>query len=176
MYLSSSNVIVFPVAKNRRTVANGGRLFTEHYVSNLVRQLLDSEGFIIEDYSETSNSLEGDTKLRFNLYGYYFDITFNISSAIAEYQASVGTDWSGKRSLYAFIEIDSNNELQGQDESGLYKGLTIRVSDKEPSNVHYLKLFDINKSGSSIVCSLCNDSYLKFYPRSIGITEIDGKY
>lgn len=179
MYLLSNNVTVFPVAKNRKDVANGGRLFTEEYVSNLIRQLIDSNGFIIENSYDSGSAIDDVVNLKFNLHGYYFDVRFTIQELIDEYNQT--NTLTGTKYVYAIINIDSaTKELNGQDEYlrvGVksYTGLEIKILDTNPSSGEYLKLFDIIKNGSNITVSPSKESYQKFNPTSLLITEIDGK-
>ena len=97
--IDSSSIHVFPLAKNR-TEDRAARMFYEDIIAILVRQLIDTKGFIITpsrgnlqlditndaEYTEDSTKVKYVFKLKdvfaFNLNGYYFEL--NAGSVIYE--------------------------------------------------------------------------------------------
>lgn len=160
MFIDSTKIEVFPVAKKRIDSAPGTRIFTEKNTSNMIRQLLSSEnpGFIISCEKKSDNF-----DISFNLYGYYFNIEeLNLSSF-------VGT------SVYACITIGTDNELFGQDEgiqnNYVYTGLELLANKPEDSSEKKcIKLFD--KVGDDWKCSSQNFGLMS----ALAIGGIDGKY
>lgn len=181
-YLESANVEVFPIAKERNPNF-GSRLFTEHNVSNLIRQLMNpnSNGFIIS----SSQDEKGNWTIEFNLLGYYF----KIKGINTELINSINGSFTSVTGVYAYVIIDeTNNEIKGQDEEGTnadgekvlyYKGLNIAFKDpnsdiKDPkSYVKYLKLLDFKYENKVGTLTLVRNN-IGIGAASIG--GIDGKY
>lgn len=175
-YLKSEDVEVFPIAKERNPNF-GSRLFTEHNVSNLIRQLMNpnSNGFIIS----SSQDNDKNWTIEFNLLGYYFKIkginTELINSANGSFDSVTG--------VYAFVEIDeTTNEIIGQDVPNTnndgekvlyYEGLNI-VFKKPEDDIKYLKLlnFDYDTINGATLTTVRNN--IGIGAASIG--GIDGKY
>lgn len=173
MYINSNNIDIFPLSKPR--VNKSSRLFYEENVTNLIRQIVDIDSFIIEGPEKLSDSGKLDKDLIFNLFGYYFKI---IS----------GTDLSDISSqngnyIIGEIELDKSNpdipfELKGQDDttSNTFTGINITNVESLPTiddvNKHFLVLF--KKSGNEWLIN--DDSYKKFNSQSFNISGIDGKH
>lgn len=182
-YLKSENVVVFPVAKERKEGIAETRLLTEHNLSNIIRQLLAREnpGFI----SSTSSDSDGNFNVKFNLYGYQFDVDIE-NAWLQEVNLNSGND-----GLYAYIIIDkiigqlSNNsgivnysEIVGQDIDGHYQGLSItnnisnineiKAGLSENEELAYIKILNMN---NGVLSPVLNASFLSY-----AIGGIDGKY
>lgn len=190
-YIKSEDITVFPFAKNRAEDALASRLLFEDNIANLIRQMIDVEGFIVSPDNTTEresccfsdvDKLYISKDLSFNLYGYYFNIKNNaVLSEVPE---------PGDYVLYASITIDTDSkEISGQDEivgsTNVFKGLKIDVYPKSETpevsaNTHMLKLMYFTISDSLTVTNsrLCEDSYCKINPLSIDMTisKIDGKH
>ena len=205
MNITSSSISVFPLAKNR-TSDRSARLFYENNVANLIRQLIDVEGFIIskdELKLSMSSSVVSDhfvelclaviNPLVFNLHGYYFNVRGN--SIVYKYDKINASETTLEDSLYAMLRIDNiTNEIIGFDNaSDEYEGLHILTESElndyistatEDDNYHFIKLMDFKaerKSGSTewvINGEYCNQSYQKISPKSVdmAINKIDGKH
>ena len=81
MKLKSTQVEVFPIAKQRKQILEGDKnlvrgtkILTEKNISNIIRQLLGeaSPGFVISCTQDITTKLYN---VEFNLYGYYFNIS-----------------------------------------------------------------------------------------------------
>lgn len=183
MYLQSKNVTVFPVAKNRSSEVNGGRLFTEDYVANIVRQLIDTTGFIIECNPSSGIEVTNTLNVRFNLYGYYFDVTFTPQELITAFESDPNNKWGNNLYVIASILLDdTTREIVGQDVNDatlgkIYQGLDISISTEATKNSRSLKLFSIikNKDGTYKL-EVYDKGFQKFEASAIYITEIDGKH
>lgn len=182
MFLNSTNVEVFPVAKPRSKQTNGGRLFTEKYVANIIRQLIGTNGFIIsctDGQSTTSFSQDASLIIEFNISGYYFKISGQIIKALL----SELTAAEKKSKLYLLAKIvgfDTSNEIAGQDEEDLYKGLEVYLSETKQDISNGIVLLELSGkdtgSGMTYTSKPVIDSYQKFDATSVYITEIDGKH
>ncbi len=149
-YINKDAISVFPLAKNRPS-DRSARLFYENNVANIIRQLVDTEGFIIlpeagtdatQDLFVLNNDssktiLDGaedllkitfsiNAPLVFNLYGYYFNI-WNESSGsvdIFNQQKLSQDEVDNGFEVWAYIDIDSvAKEILGQDVNNFYQGL-----------------------------------------------------
>ena len=158
-YIKSSNIEVFPVAKQRSNDAPGTRIFTEKNISNISRQLLSNNipGYIISCVPNEENNNLFD--ISFNLYGYYFNIT------------EFDPDDFGENAIYASIVI-TDGEIDGQDRNEQYEGL--KITSTEPSATadyepKYIKLFE--KVNDSWQCVSQNFGLMS----ALLIGGIDGK-
>lgn len=203
MFVSSENIEVFPVAKQRHKNSkqtNGGRLFTEQYVSNIIRQLIGTSGFIINYNTPSSGSAEFNTDVdltvEFNLRGYYFNIKNLHIKSIIEYYKDVDTRLytTISKMFYVFAKIegfDSCGEISGQDEKEgktvTYKGLSLGITtDVNELDENSLVLFDLKPTvvdgaklsdGADKFTFVAHlQSYQKFSPQSVHITGIDGTH
>ncbi len=202
-HILSDNISIFPLAKNR-TSDRGARLFYEHNIANIIRQLTDVQGFIIspteEEFNQSVNKEDVDTYVRataetsnnltklnlifnkdfiFNLYGYYFHIKGNPSSMIP----IIIDPTKDIVDVYASLTIDGvTGEIKGQDEvdltnTSIYSGLTL---DKEPlaNCTASLKLLTFTKHGNDWTPVTTSESYMKLSGRAIdfSINRIDGKH
>lgn len=161
--IKSTDISIFPLAKPRQN--NISRLFYEQNVTNLLRQLMDTDGFIIQPCELDGNKCKGE--LIFNLYGYYFKINDG---------ATLVDDLNGKY-IVATIKLTENEpvEIDGQDDNDLYTGLNIicrdTISNDNP-NVKTLTIFEkVDNNWQP-----CSSSFNKFNPQSLIITGIDGKH
>ena len=157
-YVNSSKVEVFPSTRRSAQYASSARLLSEKSFSRLINQIVDRDAFIIS-YNKDENSIE------FNIHGYYFKVT-DFSTAIQ----SIST---GSK-VYACIEIDdTSNELYGQDEGSLYKGVyfTSAVPTEATSGhtLYYLSLGTATSSGLSEDI----DSYIVFNIDKLDLKNID---
>lgn len=198
MNIQSSQISVFPLSKNR-TSDRSARLFYENNVANLIRQVVDVEGFLItkdglELYADSNPKNENRFDLSvitrnpiiFNLYGYYFNIAGS-STIFTIADIADGTTAIPSQSLYAAITIDNiTNEIAGFDNGNVYEGLllTTDIDVLRNGNYHYIKLLDFKAdydedSGVWVVNSaFCESSYQKLSPQSLdmSISKIDGKH
>ncbi len=180
-YLSSNSIKIFPLAKNR-TVDAGARRLYESNIANIIRQLIDTNGFIIHQPNNLQHTewhqsgitpvvtfdLEG---LEFNLYGYYVSV---------DGEAKVTIPYSDKdTALYASLVID-NNEVSGQDEGGnesCYTGITFTTTEPAKNDcTASIKLFDVKEDGNNYKLVPAEDAIKKFDATSLIITQIDGKH
>lgn len=164
MIIDSSNIKVFPFAKYRNDLTDlGSRLFYENNISRLIKQLIDTEGFIISGSVDTLGNIT--SPLCFNLYGYYFEI--NSGNLV---------DSTANTNVYAVIDVSGNPpELQGQDNE-LQQFTAIEFVGTKPkgceTSKHYISI--LKKVGNNWVIDL--DSYTKFDVISLKIDKIDGKH
>lgn len=165
--IKSTDISIFPLAKPR--LDNTSRLFYEQNVTNLLRQLMDTDGFIIQDCE--INNTESNKDLIFNLYGYYFKIKREAISTI------LSTNLNNGEYIIAKIKLTQQEpiEIDGQDDNDLYTGLEIICNDTIPqnndSNSKTLVLFEkVNNEWKPY-----NNSLNKFNSQSLSISGIDGK-
>jgi hypothetical protein len=192
VYVPSSNVSAFPLAKPRYSNDNNNlkrdtqrdRLLTEGNISNIIRQLLDTQGFMISciDVVETdagTGTGEGSTAqklldVEFNLYGYNFRLhNWQIPNFLG-----TGSSFT----IYAKLSDIVNDEINGQDNNdGVYEGLV--MCDRLVEGDIGFALLEI--SGCTVTAdgvitsfthSVPNESYIKFNGSSLKIGGIDGKY
>ena len=169
MYLNSTNIKVFPLAKNRDTDP-GARHMYESNIANIIRQLIDNEGYIIKATELTlENGCFNLTGLEFNLHGYYVCINASgDSTPLIAFTAD-----SEATALYASLSI-LNGEISGQDETDLYRG--IEFTFNKPSNVTaFIKLFNVQEDTGVYKLVPVKESFQKFDAKSLNITKIDGK-
>ena len=194
MYIQSDKINVFPLAKNR-TTDKDARLLYEHNVANIIKQLIDTDGFVISDSvsvstgTETKNEYSGYSEypvnltnpLEFNIGGYFFRIESGTTIAMVP---KVTTDTKDTIiPLYASIQIDNvSKELLGQDTDNKYEGLGIYTEPQVNENntvvsMHLLDLYwtQIDAGTLKLNCRIPESSRLKFAKKSIPvITRIDG--
>ena len=166
MYLASSNVKVFPFARFREQANDiASRLFYEENISRLVRQVVDTEGFVVSG-GITSTGVTSQEGLAINIHGYYFYIEKETSI--------VPTDTDNPTTCYVSIQLTSEgpvSELFGQDDEGEFKALNFTAnipSATEGTNVFYVKLAEKTTTGWVIN----NELKRKF---NFGYSAIDGK-
>ena len=175
-YIATDNISIFPLSKER-PAKRENNIFYESNIANIIRQLIDTEGFIITPPTDATDliSLESDApvlnkSLMFNLYGYYIELS---KGAVLADNATKGDVF------YACIKI-KDNEIDGQDNKGDYEGLSIvtDVSSLTGSEYHLLPLFEIiTIDGDKCECKFIEDSYTKIQPKSFdfSIDFIDGQ-
>lgn len=160
MYLDSSNVKVFPFAKFRGETDISSRLFYEDNISRLIRQVVDTEGFVVSG-GITSTGVTSQEGLAINIHGYYFYITKETSIVPSETSTN----------CYASIKLTEGviSELSGQDDSGKFTVLNFTDTAPEDANVFYVKLAEKTTTGWTIN----NELKRKF---NFGYSAIDGKH
>lgn len=197
MNIKTNDISIFPLAKNRPN-DRSARLFYENNVANLIRQVVDVEGFLIsKDAVELSALAQPGSgsfqelyistvkPLVFNLYGYYFSIAPN-ANIYVDKQLTAETDVV-EAPLYAVLNIDDiTNEIVGFDNvNSEYEGLYIGTdfNERAPEGRHYIKLLDFKaerqESGDwTVTGELCSESYQKISSQSLdmAINKIDGKH
>ena len=204
MFLDSGKVLAFPLGKPRTSGIRdiSSRIFYEQNVSNLIRQLIDFEGFIISGDQTLNSNGQITNPLLFNLGGYYFEIspgTELLSWPVLDrdgYPLKSGSENISPAYIYALIQIEplsvavgpdvtaTIKEISGQDADGVYKGLEIFGSlnpNLHIENCYVLPLFSghVNKDGvpvDNLNWAIYKNSFIKFNVESLGITGIDGKY
>lgn len=162
MYLDSDKIKVFPFAKTRADDDISSRLFYEENISRLVRQVVDTEGFVVSG-GITSTGITSQEGLAINIHGYYFYI---------EKETSIVPDESST-TCYASIKLTSGgsvSELIGQDnDKGKFDALNFTNIPPEDTNVFYVKLAEKTTTGWVIN----NELKRKF---NFGYSAIDGKH
>ena len=162
--IRSENIQIFPLAKPRKENISS-RLFYEQNVTNLLRQLMDTDGFIIQSCTISNNICDDD--LIFNIHGYYFKI---------EKGTDLG-DLSTGNYIIAEIHLSETEpvEIDGQDEDDYYTGLDIicvtNLSNDDLNSKRLILFEKVNDEWTSY-----NSSYNKFNPQSLVISGIDGKH
>ena len=193
MKLNSTSVKVFPAAKDRclavgnDTEISFSRLLTEFNVSNIIRQLIGTNnGFIISASAEKTNEVDTFYSIlhtKFNLNGYYFDISFNVESL------GTGLESGASYDVYAKLVYDGTTDSQelAQDSPSAtgfqYDGLDIEVIKVGVTfdATDYLKLFSFtyNHDGTTGIASVSSvvpgDQHI-FDATAMRIGGIDGKY
>lgn len=193
-FVSSKSISVFPLSKNRPT-DRSSRLFYENNVANIIRQLVDVDGFIIKadtnllSINEKTNPLEITlSEIIFNLYGYYFAVKESTEGpvVVATHTAEDLSESKTTFKLYASITINPDTrEIDGQDDDGVYNGFKfvhspgpIEVEDGE----HILHICDYTlykENGEwQITTQLNNNAFKKISSESLdmSINRIDGKH
>lgn len=170
-YILSDKISIFPLAKHRVN-KNNDRLFYEHNVANLIRQLIDTEGFIIRGPETVATDGLLTSELEFNLYGYHI----MIESGTNLFSSNLSGD------IYAQIELSTDKnvptEIVGQDESETkeYKGLEITSTPNTSSENHRsIKLYERKETAGMVTFELCEDSLIKFKQSRVKVIGIDGK-
>ena len=171
MYLNSENVVVFPLSKARikpsgtEVELDRTRLLTEKSVSNIINQLIDTSGFVIgKEEVDAPGGSDKNLIVEFNLLGYYIRVTLT-SNTLSEF-ASAGK-------IYASINIDDYQEIDGQDVGGKYQGLTLSDTDVSGVSASLLILQYDTKNKTWVVPT---ESHRRFDIPSLIIDGIDGKY
>lgn len=190
--ITSSGIHVFPLAKNRPTDRRA-RLFYEDNVANIVRQVVDVNGFITSPSIDSTGLLRCEVKnsendielvlnkmLSFNLNGYYFEIASD-TALYTIVRSEVPEKGTKSFKLYASIKLDKDKrEISGQDEGAVYTGLVI----KEALSDDYIQLplfncaLYVDSNGNRVTeSSLIKSSYKRFESSSLdySIDIIDGK-
>lgn len=195
MKLNSTSVKVFPAAKDRcqavgsNTEVSFSRLLTEFNVSNIIRQLIGTNnGFIISASAEKADDEDEFYSIlhtKFNLNGYYFDISFNVESL------GTGLESGKSYDVYAKLVYDgtANSQELKQDSQIAGGGVTdyqydgldievIKVGDTFDTT-DYLKLFSFKYGLEGITASVLEvvpgDQHI-FDATAMRIGGIDGKY
>ena len=171
MYLDSSKVKVFPFARFREPENDiASRLFYEENISRLIRQVVDTECFIVSGGINNDGSTS-DEGLAINIHGYYFYIKQGTS--IVPNTDVPNTD---PRTCYVSIQLTSGgavSELFGQDDEGEFKALNFTANiptATEGTNVFYVKLAEKTTNNNWVIN---NELKRKF---NFGYSAIDGKH
>ena len=203
MYLLSTQVKAFPLGRPRSQGSGDitSRIFYEQTVSNIIRQLIDTKGFLINCPNTMSSSGTLGSTLEFNLGGYWFEVDSGTNifpldgnrHLIYEKYTDEGVEETVLKNstcyLYACIELTSSEpyEISGQDEQyngrDVYQGLKFIASNYTPTHFndyeYFLPIFTgyTNNDGSPIgTWNVYNDSFIRFDINSLNITGIDGKH
>lgn len=178
----STSVSIFPLAKNREVDKRASRLLYEDNIANLIRQVVDTEGFIIQEDNIQCSVEKKNGKyevnfsgtLIFNLFGYYV----RLDSGSAWLSTAITVDDTGVHSIYAQIQI-KDDEIFGQDENGVYSGITLSTALNSDYKNLLLGKFEIDKTDDSLVTwTTDEDAKQKFTLNSFksSIKFIDGKH
>lgn len=155
-YIKSDKINIFPLNKTRDSDLQDNLLY-ESNIANIIRQLIDVDGFIISAPDEMSN-VSANSPLVFNLYGYYIKIV--------ELPEDI------KAPLYFYIKLENKDNLQeieGQDTDNEYTGLVATDDiNSIPGTAPYIYIYDDKGN-------LVSTSLKKFDFNSLAITGIDGK-
>lgn len=180
-YLKSEEVKAFPLAKPRWSSSNDitSRIFYEQNVSNIIRQIIDVDGFIISDDSVVSEFgiVNSDSTLCIDLYGYYFEIASNVNLP----ETAGATEDS--KEVWVGIQVSEKvgnepQEIIGQDTTDGYTGLEFSASKfgSEYKCFQLLEKVTSEESGAQkSVWRLVKPSYRKFDIDSLCIDWIDAK-
>lgn len=166
-YLKSEQVKAFPLAKPRLGLSKDitSRIFYEQNVSNIIRQIIDVQGFVISGKVNEDGSVS--EKLCFDIFGYYFEL-------------GVGTELVNEEiddKVFVMIRLTDAEpfEIDGQDEDGSYKGLML--SNRLEDGCKGFQLLESSKDSSGTKrWKLFDSSYSKFEVKSLGIDWIDAKH
>ena len=182
-YLPSGNVKIFPTTLRAKTDPSS-RMMTEYNLTSIVNRLTDRKSFVISSNDDNYNFDLG--RFEFNINGYYIAVLSikdileainpngyrkNTSGSIANYFWKSAEDKEdNKQYIVAKITIQTDNtdikniswnQLQGNDESSTYSGLSFELSDK------YVDITEINISnnqGNGIIDETYPLSILELFP------------
>lgn len=200
MYVASESVKGFPLGKPRSGNSNDltSRIFYESMVTNLIRQLVDVDGFLISSpgiYINPSTVNDNykitDADLEFNLGGYWFKVnkgTVIVPTSPNDHETPLDETKGEKGEpvrnatcyVYACITLDNNDgikEISGQDVDSKYTGLTFIASASPPSEfkkfTYQLPIFSgyVNAGGlpQADTWKIYAPSFIKFMGNSIDI-------
>lgn len=164
--LSSTNIVVFPTTRRTSAYSTRARLMSEMSLTGLINQLTDNDSFVIsQSYSQSS-------AFKFNIHGYYFEVSANALTSFVTAIPASGT-------LYAHIELvdtaDGYIELYGQDLDGAYTGLilnnTATYTPIGGGTAYNLAL--LSKDANSNV-SIPSDSLIQFDMDRFNLDLVDG--
>ena len=162
--IASDNIIAYPAARRQGKGDLNGILLTESRLSSVVNSLLDINGFVTyplpgdEIFQE---QLDSDKVIKINILGRYFKIFYSTSSPDPlDFEHS-------SDSVYVGIHIDKTGsednelyyEVQGQDDSGKYKGLTVfsysDISDSISNNDDNTYTVEYTPDGGVLTRYIC---------------------
>lgn len=179
MFIQSQQIKIFPLAKARES-QRSSRIFYEETTSSLIRNFIDSFGFIVKNKDGKIPAIEKNNNgnwqlkndLMFNIYGYY--VTIKSGTILNNV---VNTNY-----IYASIKLSGGEnipyEINGQDVNGVYEGLELKSSDEvvesynAENNIINLMLFV--KDTNNNTYKIYEDSYQKIDITALNITGIDG--
>ena len=181
-FVKSSNIKIFPLSKNRSytdsdgtTVTENSRSLFEYRIANIIRQIVDVDGFVISNPTTTYGE-DGRTlgySLAFDLYGYLVNV--NKDTLLTELDIE-----SDSKYIWACIGLNVDTiEIHGQDVEDQgeyqYQGVDfIATSDLNPPSPYTATLLILSKEGDT--WKVPKSSKYKFKSRSVGVTKIDGKH
>lgn len=152
--ISSTSITIFPLNKHREGYPQDNLLY-ENNLANIIRQLIDVEGFIISG-PDTLESVSIENPLILNIYGYYIKLT-----------DLPQVETQGTKVYIKLLISDSRiPEVDGQDDGNIFTG--VQMVDSVTEGDHYLC---ISKDGVNIN----KDAFYKFTFNSLNIKGIDGK-
>ena len=186
-YVDSSNIKIFPLSKNRSytdsngtVVAENSRSLFEHRIVNIIKQLIDVDGFVISelDTEYFSNESNLGKALDFNLGGYFISLDSNTS------QAELGISSTDSGKIWACLKLSTDtSEVNGQDEEDedepekyKYTGVQFILSDIDPADNFHATLLILIKDSQGNCWKVPESSKYKFKSRSFSVTKIDGKH
>lgn len=194
--IASTQVKVFPVSTNRDS-NSASRLFYEHNIANILRQVSDAKnGFIISGPSTFINDQSLTDNLELCIYGYYVKILAGTKIVIENASTNINIVAGLKLTAITVDDNDIIYQLNGQDDANgiddgdSFQPLVINsftddqlselkavnfIETSENSNdiTVYLPIFKYNSESQNYI--LCTDSLHKFESSSIKIVRIDGK-
>lgn len=200
--LNSNNIHVFPLSKPRLNDYGKSRLLYEHNIANIVRQLTDVDGFLINcpDEFKVEKSLTGTWSVKdqfnndveeisFNLGGYYVVVDNVGLKQIFSNTYSKGTSIYAHLNTTEVVDGSFIYEINGQDDDSnrVYTGIkfTTTIESTEVGKNYKLRLFDVldmTQAADNTISGTvkpCKNSFNKFNTKSLdlsGITGIDGKH
>lgn len=166
LYVKSEDIAIVPVAKKRE--GNAG-LLTEKNFTAVIKALSFSEDYVCS--VATQGIGENSTvTVKFVIGGYYIDATIPGKWLIEQGVTS-------KSPLYAIIQMDSNDEISGQDDGGVYKGVKFSFKDEQAidGTVRCLKLFNWSSEDRGEI-SIIPESMQSVLAKHLIIGGIDGKH
>ena len=137
MYITSTNVDVFPFHDNRGKHNN--RLLTEQNLIKLAKHPLENESFVLSDKYSSEN-----VPFEFMLCGYHFSIKFNAETVLNNKD-------SGTITAVAYLNNDTGT-LFGADEDNRFTALQLVSQDQTPdAPVPDTSITDTNFTKMSLV-------------------------
>ena len=171
-YVSSSSISVFPSTKRGNT-QRSARLLSESNLIGLVNKLLDTDSFVITN--NVNSVAPTDVAFEFNLHGYYFKVE-------SDFRAISGSEeFSSSNGIWAYIVLSTSDgyiELSGQDDGGVYKGVTFVADAPTPSiNPPLYSLKILERDSTSSAWRIPDSSRIKYAGANISGTiagTVDG--
>ena len=188
--ITSEQIKIFPVSTNRDSDP-ASRLFYEHNIANIIRQISDYKyGFIINGPSKFNGTLEADLELC--IYGYYLKIlnhTVIFSDLTDTYVvAKLDLQKISLENSDFIYQLLGQDDLENTniDDSNSFKPLNINcISNSRFSELMSNDFIEENDEGISVYLPLykrsgdtyeiCTDSLRKLNSSSVNIVRINGK-
>ena len=147
MNINSSSISVFPCANRGQEYDLYSRLTSEYNLTNIINQLVDTDGFVI------SYEINGKGTLSFNIHGYFFNVT-DVNSIINGLTTEATTEDTTVENIYGVITLRtvSNWTELGKvgaeivDEDSSFTGIDFVASKPVDvsANTYYLHLLAKN--------------------------------